>query len=91
MGPIAPAPDQGPSGIRGQLNIDGERKNGVYGAYWSVVIAPDDEAPLVHATLSDKIWTRAGLPPINSASTARVTARRNAGGRLERHGGRCRA
>ncbi len=73
--------DEGPSDIRGQLTIDGERKSGVYGAYWSVVIRPDGDLPPVHATLSEKVWARTGLPPIDSATTARVTARRNAGGR----------
>src|ERR1700730_17029750 len=73
--------DEGPSDVRGQLTIDGERKSGVYGAYWSVVITPDGDLPPGHASLSDKVWARTGLPPIDSATTARVTARRNASGR----------
>jgi hypothetical protein len=63
------------------MTIDGDRKSGVYGAYWNVVITPDGDLPPVRATLSEKVWAKAALPLPDTTTSVRVTARRNASGR----------
>jgi hypothetical protein len=78
---ISTSPDLSSSDVRSHLTIDGDRKRGVYGAYWSIVIAPDGNLPPIRATLSEKVWAKAGLPPPDSTTGVRVTARRNANGR----------
>ena len=75
------APDDQRNEVSGRLKIDGDRKTGVYGAFWNVTIIPDDDLPPVQATLSEKVWARLGIPPPVATTDVRVKARRNTNGR----------
>jgi hypothetical protein len=61
--------------------IEGDRKTGVYGAYWNVTIAPDDMSSPIQGTLSEKVWAKTGLPPPDSTTHAKATAKQNTNGR----------
>lgn len=67
--------------VTGVLTFDSGPKTGSYGAYWSVAVTVDGHETSLRASMSEKVWTRAGLPLPDLSTTTRGTARRNAGGR----------
>jgi hypothetical protein len=72
----AASPPDGRRGeISGRLTIDGERREGLYGAYRHVTVTP------VHATLSEKVRATAALPSPDATMEVRALARQNANGR----------
>jgi hypothetical protein len=67
--------------VSGRLKVEGERKSGVYGPYWNVTIKPENGPP-IQATLSEKIWQKAGLiEPPNAGTDVLAIARLNPNGR----------